>query len=259
MKSYTPDKNDFFKGIVQSENKEYDVKMPIFYYDSMAMSAICTASTRQVRMLLPLPDMHPVEAFPGRCLVAFSAFEYRRTDIGPYNEFSISALISYGRRPVPGISPLLSLLKNRFTAHIIHLPVTSERARRGGVETCGYPKFLADIAFAQEGGYTACTVAENGERILTLRGRNPRTSPGRLTKYVIHTVLDGIPLRANLYLNPIRHRQTIGLGAAKLDIGNGHRICDELRGIKLSRMPVLYQYTPSYEAILCNSRNLIDD
>jgi len=259
MKKNIPDINDFFKGLDQIENKEYDVKLPIFYYDNTAMSAIYTASTSRVRKYLPSPEMHPVEMFPGRCLMVFSAFEYRRTDIDPYNEFSISAVITYGKRAIPGLTSLAYMLKNCFTACILHLPVTSERARRGGVELAGYPKFIADITFAHENGYTTCTLAENGERILTLSGKKVKTSRGRLTKYIIHTMKNGIPLKANLYLNPIQYRQTIGFGAARLDIGSGHRICAELHDMRLSRMPVLYQYIPSYEAILFNSKNLIDD
>ncbi len=259
MKKRVPDTNNFFKGLDQIEYKDYEVRLPIFYYDNTAMSAIYTASTKKVRKYLPSPDMHPVEMFPARCLMVFSAFEYRNTDIGPYNEFSISAVISYGKRAIPGLTSLSYMLKDCFTAYILHLPVTSERARCGGVEMAGYPKFIADISFSHEKGYTTCTVAENGQRILTLKGKNVKTSRGRLTKYILHTLKGGIPLKANLYINPIQYRQTIGFNAAKLDIGSHHRICTELRDMGLSRLPVLYQYIPSYEAILFNSKNLIDD
>jgi hypothetical protein len=253
------DRNNFFKGIDQIEHKDYDVELPIFYYDNTCMSAIYTASTRELKKLLPSPDMHPVEMFPGRCLMVFTAFEYRKTDIGPYNEFSISAIISYRKRALPGLTSLSYMLKDCFTAYILHLPVTSERARRGGVEMAGYPKFIADISFTHENGYSTCILVENGKKILSLKGKNVKTSRGRLTKYIIHTMKNGIPLKANLYMNPLQYRQTIGLGTVSMDIGKGHRICDELNGLKLSRWPYLYQYIPSYEAILFNSKNLIDD
>jgi hypothetical protein len=253
------DKNNFFKGLDQIEHKDYNVKLPIFYYDNTCMSAIYTASTKELKKRLPSSDMHPVEMFPGRCLMVFSAFEYRKTDIDPYNEFSISAIISYGKMAIPGLTSLSYMLKDCFTAYIFHLPVTSERARKGGVELAGYPKFIADITFSHQNGYSTCTVAENGQRILSLKGKNVKTSSGRLTKYIIHTVKNGIPLKANLYVNPIQYCQTIGFNTASIDIGSGHRICDELRVLKLSRRPYLYQYIPSYEAILFNSKNLIDD
>ncbi len=259
MKKGFLDRNNFFKGIDQIENKEYDVKLPIFYYDNTAMSAIYLASTRKVRKYLPSPDMHPVEMFPGRCLMVFSAFEYRSTDIDPYNEFSIASVISFRKRAIPGLTSMIYMLKNDFSAFIHHLPVTAERPRKGGVEIAGYPKFIADITFSRENGWTTCTVAENGQRILTLRGRKTGTSRGRITKYNTYTVKNGIPLKANLYINPIQYRQTIGLGSAKLEIGSGHGICTELKDMSLSRWPVLYQYIPSYEAILFNSKNIIDD
>ncbi len=259
MKKWGLDTDKFFQGLDQLENPEYEVRLPIFYYDCAAITAIYTASTRQVKKHLPSSGMHPVEMFPGRCLVAFSAFEYRRTDIDPYNEFSITAIISYGARQIPGLTSSWYMLRNRFSAYILHLPVTSERARRGGFELCGYPKFIADISFSQEHAHITCTVAVNGQRILSLRGKEAGTSRGRPAKFILYTMKNGIPLKANLYVNPLQFRQTVGLGNARLDIGGDHRICRELRDLGLSRWPIMYQYMPSYQAILFNSKNIIDD
>lgn len=254
-----PDVRDFFRGVDQIYHPDYDVRLPIFYYDNTALTAIYTASTVTLRKLLPAPELHPVELFPGRCLVALSAFAYRKTDIDPYNEFSITALISYGKRAIPGVTSAVAVVRNEFDAYILHLPVTSERARRGGLEMAGYPKFLADISFTSENGSTRCTVSEKGRRILTLTGAQMPTARGKLTKYRLHTRKNGIPLRANLYLNPLQYRQVRGGNAAHLDLHPGHAIADELREMQLSKQPVLYQYMPTYEAILFGSKNLMDD
>jgi len=253
-----PDVNNFFKGLDRIEYRDQDVTLPIFYYDSMAMTAIYLASTAKVRKYLPLPEMHPVEMFPGKSIVALSAFEYRNTTIDSYNEFSVAAIISFGKKQIPGLTSSWYMLKNCYTAYIMDLPVTSERAR-GGREMCGYPKFIADVSFSRENNHITCTVAENGQRILTMRCRKTGTSRGRLAKYVLHTMKNGIPLRAVQYVNPLQFRQTLGMGKARLDIGSGHHICDKLRDLGLSRWPVMYQYMPHYEAILFNSKNIIDD
>lgn len=255
---YVPDTRNFFSGLNQVEHQDYDVKLPIFYYDSTAMSAICTASTAALRKRLPSPDMHPVELYPGRCLMAFSAFEYRRTDIGPYNEFSISALVSHGRKPVPGLTTLACALRNEFSAYVLHLPVTSERARRGGVEMAGYPKFIADIDIRRDNGMMNCTVAENGRHILSMHGKDLPGAPGKLAHYVLHTRKNGIPLNANLYLNPKQYRQVLGRDNVRIELGVDHPICTELQALDLGSEPLLYQYMPSYEAILFGSKNLID-
>ena len=150
--------NDFFKGIKQWEINMQDMqfKMPIFYYDTTTITAIYTASTGKVKALLPLPQMNPIELLPGKCLVAFTAFEYRKTDIDSYNEFAISFV-------------------------------------------------------------------------------------------------------TNIYFNQLEFAESRDKQAAALEIGSGHRICDDLQKIGLSATPVVYQYSPLNQAILFAGRNLLDN
>jgi hypothetical protein len=248
----------FFDNIYQWHNPQYDVRIPIFYRENTSMSAIYTASTAKLRRLLPFDDLHPVEMTPGRCLIAFSAFEYRQTDIGPYNEFSIAALVTFAKKSIPGITLLSQLVKNSFEAYILYLPVTSEIARKGGVELGGYPKFIADITFGKRNTLLTCDLSENGERILTLSGRQLPTAKGRLTKFTVYTRLNNIPLKSNVYLNPIRFSQSYQKTSAVLDIGDSHEICEVLKSLDLSSHPKVYQYCPDYEAILFDTKNVID-
>ena len=255
-------KGDLFKGIVQwdmQDAKGYKGKLPVFYYENTSMTVILTASTEKVMKYIPHPYMHPVEVFPGRCLVGFSMFEYRKTDIEPYNEFSISIIISFGKRPVPGITILSNMINRCFHAYVWHLPVTTERARYGGVELYGYPKFIADIAFKREKDHLECTLSEKGSMILTIRGKKQSTSQGKILRFKTYSIKDGIPLCANIYTNPIEFRQTMNRNAAELEIGSDHKICGELNGIGLSKKPLLFQYIPLNEMILFGPRNLIDD
>ena len=69
------------------------------------------------------------------------------------------------------------MAKRYFTAYVWQLPVTTERARRGGVDMYGYPKFLADISFSREKDALACTLSEGGKNILVLKGQKLQTVP----------------------------------------------------------------------------------
>ena len=255
-------KGNLFKGLIQWEvqdAKGFKGKLPVFYYDNTSMTAIFTASTGKVKKYLPHPALHPLEVFPGRCLIAFSAFEYRKTDIDPYNEFSISILISFGKRSVPGATVLSDMARRTFHAYVWHLPVTTEKARYSGVELYGYPKFIADIVFKKDKEFLECAVSEKGKRILTLRGRHQKTAPGKTLRFKTYSIKDGIPLCANIYTNPIEFKQTMDRNAVHLDIGSGHAICSELNSIGLSRKPLVLQYIPVNEMVLFPPRNLIDD
>ncbi len=250
--------NPFFTGIVQTDHKDYDVTLPIFYYDASSFTGIFTAPTDRVKARMPFPEVSPLEIFPGRSLVAISALEYRDTDIAPYNELSVSVLVSYLRRPVTGASLAWQLLRNKLQIVILSLPVTTERARKGGVELAGYPKFLADIEFTEKSGKRVCVVSTNGNRLLTVHGDIIKTGKGPIVHARMFNPMQGIPMVANLYMNQLEFAQTIGWGKSGIDIGQGHELCDILYDLKLSRQPLVYQFCPRYEAKLFNTKNIID-
>ena len=256
-------KGDFFKGVVQwemlHEAMPRKLPLPVFYYDNTAMTAIYTASTDSVRKLLPLPEMHPVEAGVGRALVAFTAFEYRKTDIDPYNEFSISFPITFGKRSIPGLTVLKMMARKYFTAYVWQLPVTTEMARAGGVEMYGYPKFIADIVFSRDETTISCTLSEGGERILVLKGKRLKTSAEKVNRFRTYSIKDGVPLAANVYMNPLEFAKSMSSSAAELTLGETHTIARTLREIELSGKPLFFTYMPMMEAILFGPRNLIDD
>jgi len=248
----------FFEGILQHAIPEYDVKLPIFYYDNISMTAIYTAPTSKMRAHLPSDALHPVEIYPGRCLAALSAFEYRKTDIGPYNEFSLATLVTYGRPGLAGLSLAKAMLTNEVHVYILSLPVDSEVARRGGVELAGYPKFMADITWTSDDRSLSCQVATQGKPLVRVTGRKLATSKGPLMHTTIYTKLRDCLLKANLYIDPQKFAQSFNPKSASIEIGTGHELCDLLKDLQLSKTPLAYQYSPLSRAILFNSKNIID-
>jgi hypothetical protein len=253
-----PGKDNFFDGVVQRINREFNVPLPIFYYDCISMTAIFTASTRRLRPHLPSAEMHPVEVFPGICLIAISAFEYRSCDIEPYNEFSIAAPITYQRKGIPGLTLVYQLLRNTPKVFILFLPVTSELAMQGGVTLGGYPKFIAGIEFRKDSTFITCDVSEQGTQILSLQGKRLNTSRGVVTRAVLYTKKNGNVLMANLYTNPIQFAQSFQRSSAKLTISGNHEMCGFLRDVQISSKPIAYQFSPMFESMLFDSRNTID-
>jgi hypothetical protein len=203
--------------------------------------------------------MIPVEMTPGRCLVAFTAFEYRKTDIDPYNEFSISVILSFGKRQVPGLTVLGQMMRRCYHAYVWHLPVTTEIARYGGVEHYGYPKFIGGIEFSREGGGVRCILTEKKKHVLTLAGPALAAKPGTITRYKTYPVKDGITLVSNVLTLHHQYAEQRNPKGVSLILGDDHPIAQELRGIGLSEKAVLFQYSPQNESILFGPRNLADD
>lgn len=232
--------------------------LPVFYYDNSALNVMMTASSRAVRRLLPSDAMHLAEVRPGRCLVVFSAFEYRKTDIGAYNELSIAFPIILKKPRLFGIDVAKQVLTKRFGAFVWKLPVTTEIARRGGVDYYGFPKFLASIEFGDRAGSRECTLREGGKTILTLRGERLRVRRGPMLRATTYSVMEGTTIRATACIDALEFGQSVRPGAAEVTLGHDHPIADTLRELRLGVHPILYQYAPLTEAILFGGRNLLD-
>lgn len=245
-------RGDFFKGIEQEqfECREQKVRVPVFYYDNTSLAAAFTASTDRVRKFLPHREMKPVELYPGRCLVVFMAFEYRKSDLGPYNEFSIAVGVTFGKAPIPAATFAAQFFRRSLSAYIWQLPVTTELARAGGVDFYGYPKFIADIDFQREPGRVRCTLAEKGRDILALGGDVLPTGEGKRIEYTTFSIKDGMPLRTRILVNPVEFAQTMNREAARLEIASDHPVCRDLKSMDLGEKPLLYQYSPVAEAVL---------
>lgn len=250
----------FLRNITQFEISKgaFKGQVPILYYDNTSVTAIFTASTNKVKKYLPHPSMKLIELLPGRCLVAFTAFEYRNTDIAPYNEFSIACLITFDKPQIPGITIIQQLLRRCFSVYVWHLPVTTEIARVGGVNLYGYPKFIADIQFHRRQGWIECSLSEKDKLIVKLSGRVLPTSEGKVMKYETYSIKNDTPLITKVCLNPLQYAQSMNRNDAALEIGTEHVICQELRSINLSKKPIIYQYIPANEAILFLGRNLME-
>lgn len=252
--------NNFFDNWIRWEFERVDTqrKLPYFYYDNTSLVAIFLASRSKIKQLLPHPKMKPVEIVPGRCIVAFAAFEYRKTDFEPYNEVSISFLITLGKRSIPGISAAKMMLSRATSSYVWQLPVTTEHARAGGADLFGYPKFLANIEFNKQNDWIACSLAEGNQEILQLRGKRLPTSPGKLTRYSTYAVENGSPLVADVLVNPLEYAEAFGGREVELELISGHPISDTLNQIGLSKRALVYQYSPVNEAILFPARNVIN-
>jgi hypothetical protein len=251
--------NEFFDQYIRWEFERSGVKriMPYFYYDAAFSTATFTAASSRIKPLLPHPDMNPIEFLPGRGLVAFTAFEYRKTDGPPYNEVSISFLITFRKRQIPGLTATRMFQARAISAYVWQLPVTTEQARAGGVDLFGYPKFIADIDFAEDDNWRTCTLAKDGQTILTLRGRQLPTQPEKPTQFITYAVENGAPLVADVLVNPSEFAKSYRGTDVSLQIGPDHPIGRTLLDLKLGKQALIYQYCPVMEAILFPARNII--
>ena len=144
---------------------------------------------------MPDPRFCPARLAPGLGAIAVTCFEYRDTDLGPYNELAISVVLNepWFLPNLPGRALISSLRRRQLHAWVHHLPVTTEIARAGGVDFYNYPKFVAGIDFEETATQRVCRLSEGAEHILTLSGERIATPRSEQLQLFSHLWMDRQP------------------------------------------------------------------
>lgn len=212
---------------------------PVRFLDFAMIAAefYCSAARAQERM--PSPRLRPVEPAPGRALVSLMGLAYRDVDVlVPYNEFAITIPVEYESAETG--ESVLGL-------YYLHLPVTTEDARWGGVEIYGFPKYLSDIVFDDTKTTCRCRLRVGGREILCLEVTRIPTQI-QSWRTINYTVRGDQLIRSEF-------RAEGQLGEAE-DPGGGwvvlgdHPVAEELRALEMDLSCVRYQDMPRGSAVL---------
>ncbi len=217
------------------------LRLPVFYHRNDVFMSLHPASYEAVTAELPSEAIRPARWADGRALVAVTAFRYHTitwssgdgsaSSLAPYGEISIAAVVTTGQ--APRVMPLLS---GQLKGFVLHLPVTSIEARDGGIAGWGFPKFVADMDFAEDPSFRRVQLSEGGSPILTLtvRPRGPVLAERR--PLVAYTALHGELLETVVPV--LSHMQArLGSGGGELLLGD-HEVAHRLRRLGISPTPV---------------------
>ena len=112
-------------------------------------------------------------------MVDLYCIEYRKTDIGPYNEVGLTI-----RAKAPG-DPIAA-------NYVVDLPVTTAVANRAGREIWGYNKFVAAIDVNSEGKTFSTVLRDSDHEIIgALEGERSVSAPAPATDILTFSLRSG--------------------------------------------------------------------
>lgn len=134
------------------------VQLPILYHRVRNLNAFFMVDTAVLQQALDQAGataLQPGCVWGRRALVAFAAYEYTHTSIGPYNEIGLAVpVVAKGQRA--GWRRWLETLSapdlpgRQLAYFVLHLPVNTDVACAAGREIWGLPKFVAPIQYGRE-------------------------------------------------------------------------------------------------------------
>lgn len=232
---------------------------PNFYYKNSRVTAVFTADLARLKALMPekvLQVVQPLQVWPGRGLVALTAYAYEYCDNDSYNEVALSIITSKpGASNLGPITLAGQAMSKDYWGYVLKLPVNTELARVRGVVGYNLPKWLTSI----ERSESAHSVTYRIGNEITLEARK---LPG-LSKQVelvsnSFTNLDrqGRVTTGYAVSRQLSHASSSDGDAVRLTLGDGS-LSAYIKALGLGRL-MKYEYVPEFQSALYAPRLLGD-
>ncbi len=220
---------------------------PLHFTNSLLINAAFPLPSSSARALLGGTPINLVEVFPGRAVLVVSFALYRESPFGTYSEAVLALMASHElTKPVMSLAQLMQ--ESRYPAYVLHMLVTSEEARRVGVETWSLPREIAHVDIVEESRQTICSASKDLQTIVQLVVDRPTLDRTRDAHIETYSQRENTMLRSVMRCHAQAYGRTQG-GGATLIWGN-HPIGEHLGNMRVSTMPLMVRYYDQVRAEL---------
>jgi hypothetical protein len=248
----------WFKGLNKTRvDIGFDSYSPNFYYRNSRVTAIYTADLERLRALMPadvLATVQPLQVWPGRGLIAFTAYTYEHCDNDAYNEVAVSIVTNQpGKANLGPFTLVGQSLSQDFWGYVLKLPVNTELARVRGVVGYNLPKWLTGIDRQEDAQSVIYTITDSqtGKPDVTFTAKKLDTLSRDVEMVTSSfTNLDHQGQLAYGYAvsRELNHASSRDAESATLTLGDGD-LSNYLRSLGLGKM-LKYEYVPEFQSAL---------
>jgi hypothetical protein len=235
----------------------FETYSPNFYYKDSRITAIYTADIATLRELIPAnvaAQVQPLHIWPGRGVIALTAYAYHYCDNDSYLEISLSIVIN--KPGASNLGPLTLLGQSRdksFWGYVLKLPVNTELARVRGVVGYNLPKWLADITLDETDRAMRFELfdPETGASDLVLEGAKlaDLSSDAELvTNSFVNTDRAGQLTFGHAVSRQLRHAASTDNASVHLTLGDGP-LSTCIKSLGLGKL-LKYEYVPEFQSAL---------
>ncbi|WP_205993626.1 acetoacetate decarboxylase (ADC) [Paraburkholderia sp. Ac-20347] len=248
----------WFRGITKDKvDIGFESWSPNFYYANSRVTAIFTADLARLRELMPpkvLEQVQPLQVWPGRGLVALTAYAYHYCDNDSYNEIGLAVVTNKpGSSNWGPFSLMGQSFSDDFWGYVLKLPVDTELARVRGVVGYNLPKWLTRIDYSEGENDVVVKIFDSHTQALdvTLQTRKLDVSSSKealVTNSFTNIDPQGRLTTGYAISRQLRHARTSSADAVKLTLTDGS-LSRFIASLKLGKM-LKYEYVPEFQAAL---------
>ncbi|CAK15590.1 hypothetical protein [Pseudomonas entomophila] len=230
---------------------------PNFYYRNSRVTAVYTADLERLRALIPakvLEQVQPLQVWPGRGLVAFTAYTYDYCDNDSYNEVALSIITNQpGKANLGPFTLIGQSMSKDFWGYVLKLPVNTELARVRGVVGYNLPKWLTGIDRHEDTGTVTYDIVDSqtGKVDVVFKANkldDVSNDVGMVTNSFTNLDHDGQLTYGYATSRQTRHATSTSADSVQLVLGDGS-LSTYIRSLDLGKM-VKYEYVPAFQSAL---------
>ncbi|MBD9630007.1 acetoacetate decarboxylase family protein [Pseudomonas sp. PDM19] len=248
----------WFKSLTKTKvDMGFESYSPNFYYSNSRVTAVFTADLDRLRELMPakvLEQVQPLQIWPGRGVVALTAYAYHYCDNDSYNEIALSIVTNKpGSRNLGPISLVRQSMSKDMWGYVLKLPVNTELARVRGVVGYNLPKWLALIDYRETEKSVVVTISDSqtGKADVTLE--TEKLADLSQDDELVTNSFINLDHKSELSYGYAvsrqqRHASSTSADAVRLTLSDGS-LSTYIKSLKLGSM-LKYEYVPQFQSAL---------
>lgn len=254
----------WFKGLRKDKvDIGFESYSPNFYYKNSRVTAIFTADLDKLRELMPaevLAKVQPLQIWPGRGLIALTAYAYHYCDNDSYNEIGLSVVTNRpGSSNLGPLSLIGQAMSDDFWGYVLKLPVNTELARVRGVVGYNLPKWLTGISYRETDKSVVVEIldSETGKVDVTLETKKLGDLSSKIS--MVTNRFTNVDQRGQLTTGyaisrQLSHASSTSAQTVSLGLTEG-TLSTFIKSLKLGKM-LKYEYVPEFQSALYSPRPL---
>ncbi len=230
---------------------------PNFYYNNSRVTAVFTADLDRLRALMPakvLEQVQPLQIWPGRGVVALTAYAYHYCDNDSYNEIALSIVTNKpGASNLGPISLISQSMSKNLWGYVLKLPVNTELARVRGVVGYNLPKWLTPIDYRETDTSVVVRISDSQTGKVDVTLETAKLDDLSQDVELVTNSFTNLDHQAELSYGyavsrQLRHASTTRSDAVKLTLGDGS-LSTYIQSLKLGSL-LKYEYVPQFQSAL---------
>lgn len=214
------------------------INFPVRVDDASMMMNAFLVNAKTAQAMIADSGFRVIELFPGKAILQLLCVDYRKNDLGDYNEGAIMfpVLTPGESRPFPFFGPLSRMAKGTLGNFVYRMPVDQAFTTHAGRFIWGFPKWVAriDIEFGTK--QAVGTFYDENELVYGISAKTGGNTVAKQQRAASLAIRDGKAWKT--FGTAEGSGLTFSLGGAPPKIGDKHPLALELRALGLPKKPL---------------------